>query len=159
MLIQDTGKQQRQNTGQDDPGHQRQNSRNIGRQFADNKLAQHGTDIIHHHISRQQATTVARGSAAHQRALHHDPDHGAAHAGNKAPEHPAPEAQHKAQPNTTSSKDKRSNVIAEVKPETLNQTPGEHGTDQVTGKIGRSDHPHLPGRQIFMGKPKRDERV
>ena len=159
LLIQNTGKQQRQNTGQHHTRHQRQNRRHIRRQSTNDKLTQHGADVIHHHVSRQQPSAVARGAAAHQRALDNHPDHRAADARDKAPEHPAPEAHHKAQPHAACGENQRRNVVAEVEAKALNEASGQHRTDQVAGKIGRADHPHLPGRQVFMGEPERDERV
>ncbi len=93
-LVHNTRKEQRQNSGQHHAGHPRQDAHQVSWQFADHQLTQHGSDVIDHHIGRQQTPTVAGGATAHQGTLHYHPDHGAANARNKAPGHPAPESDH-----------------------------------------------------------------
>ena len=93
-LVHDTGKEQRQNCGQHHPCYPWQNAHQVGWEFADHQLSQNGTDVVNHHISRQQTPAITGRAAAHQRTFNHHPDHGAANARNKAPDHPAPEADH-----------------------------------------------------------------
>ncbi|MNP28877.1 hypothetical protein D3C76_1218760 [compost metagenome] len=93
-LVHNARKEQWQDRGQHHAGYPRQDAHQVGWQFADHQLPQHGADIIDHHIGCQQTATVAGSTAAHQGAFHYHPDHGAADARNKAPDHPAPEADH-----------------------------------------------------------------
>lgn len=96
VLIHNTGKEQRQDRRQHHARHPRQHAHQVGWQFADHQLSQNGTDVVNHHIGRQQTPAITGRAAAHQRTFNHHPDHGAADARNKAPDHPAPEADHKA---------------------------------------------------------------
>ncbi len=159
MLVDDTGEEQRQDCSQDQAGNPRQNLHQPGRQFADHQLAQHRTDVVDHHIGSQQAAAIAGGAAAHQAALHHHPDHCTADAGNETPYHPAPETHHQPHPDTASGKKQRGDVVAAVKTEAFDQATAEQRAQQVTGEKSGANHTYLPRRQVFMGEPKRHERI
>ncbi|KAI3490947.1 hypothetical protein L1887_45112 [Cichorium endivia] len=124
VLVHNAREEQRQDRGEHHARYPRQNAHQIGWQLADHQLTQHGADVINHHIGCQQASTVARSAAAHQRAFNHHPNHRAAYACDKAPCHPAPEADHQAQPGTPGGENQRSQIIAAIKAKALNQAPG-----------------------------------
>ena len=145
VLVHNAREEQRQDCGQHHARDPRQNAHQVGWQLADHQLPQHGADVVNHHIGRQQASAVAGGAAAHQRTFNHHPNHRAAYASDKAPCHPAPEADHQAQPGTPGGENQRSQIIAAIKAKALNQAPGHQRTQQVAGKKGRADHTHLPG--------------
>ena len=63
------------------------------------------------------------------------------------------------EPGAPGGENQRRQIIATVKTQTLNHPSGQQRPHQVTGEIGRAHHSDLPGWHIFMGEPKRDERV
>ena len=124
VLVHNAREEQRQDRGQHHARYPRQNAHQIGWQLADHQLPQHGADVVNHHVGRQQASTVAGGAAAHQRTFNHHPNHRAADTGDKAPRHPAPEADHQTQPGAPGGENQRRQIIAAIKAEALNQAPG-----------------------------------
>ncbi len=159
MFVHNAGEEQRQDRSQDQAGNPRHNLHQPGWQLAYHQLAQHRTYVVDHHIGSQQATPVAGGAAAHQAALNHYPDHCTADASDEAPYHPAPEAHHQTHSHAARSKNQRGDVVAAVKTEAFDQATAEQRAHQVTGKKGGANHTYLPRRQVFMGEPKRHERV
>ncbi len=158
-LTDDAGEQQRQNRRQYQSGRPGQHVHQAGRQLADQQLPEHGSQVIDHHVSGQQSPPILRVAAAHQRALHHHPDHGAADAGNESPGEPAPETEGNAEPDTTCGKDNGGEVVAAVEAKALDQGARQQGSQQIPAEIGGADHTYLPGRQIVMGQPERHQSI
>ncbi|MNC36359.1 hypothetical protein D3C75_848780 [compost metagenome] len=100
LLVDNAGKEQRQDGGQYQASHPGQHIHQTGRQRADQQLPEHSPHVIDHHVGGEQAPPVARVAAAHQRTLNHHPDHGAADAGDESPDKPAPEPQGEPKPDT-----------------------------------------------------------